>query len=655
MNLAEPKRAVEDRQVEENGVVVFTDFSLDGAEDFSYPLEIPDLDPSLLMIDPGKRGGRGESQEESTRVAPKKTPEGKDSDYDFEAMQSLQQATGTEPIKDDLTSFSLQHTHTEYQYKEDGSAVVQSDIYKRTFNWSSDEEGTIEGETEEVTEIVADPMSEAIQDGIMEFINNVQEVASEDDDPAGVLQGVSPESAESPEIKEPEPKKLSHQDTQEGKEEDGAEAPEPAQEPPQEGGEAVAETAEQPEGGEGEAVAETAEQPEGGEAVAETAEQPKEGEGEAVAETAEQPKEGEGEAVAEQQEQPEGGEGQEGAEPEPVADASNNMTNNYLSVDKHRATYQWVEESYGAVHHSDQDWLYDEMDWANHCSRTSPFRVVTPRHNSSYGSSPDFLHLPDHHHHHQSMATLPCDEQREADRWECHEYSPSKSWSSQGSREGTERSATGRWLPSPRLDFFPVNSHTVAAHKAPWHNPMEDEDSKNLLGEVAFQLERRVLDYVFANSLPDLSPHNSPSRGAVVDTDTAARRRHMDGYTVSNIGEMISHEALAGEKYSRGTERMLRERLRTMLDLLTPMGYDLLEHGSFSQDIINKYGLLSSPPPPEARDPKSEVGIPGISVSDLQNFIFTASESDEERDTLLLVFDCLRMLSIEDGRPLFVW
>ena len=28
---------------------------------------------------------------------------------------------------------------------------------------------------------------------------------------------------------------------------------------------------------------------------------------------------------------------------------------------------------------------------------------------------------------------------------------------------------------------------------------------------------------------------------------------------------------------------MLRERLRTLLDILTPMGYDLLDHGTFSQ------------------------------------------------------------------------
>ena len=48
----------------------------------------------------------------------------------------------------------------------------------------------------------------------------------------------------------------------------------------------------------------------------------------------------------------------------------------------------------------------------------------------------------------------------------------------------------------------------------------------------------------------------------------------------------VQWQALAGDNYSRGTERMLRERLRTLLDILTPMGYDLLDHGTFSQVFV---------------------------------------------------------------------
>ncbi|XP_070188505.1 uncharacterized protein [Littorina saxatilis] len=172
----------------------------------------------------------------------------------------------------------------------------------------------------------------------------------------------------------------------------------------------------------------------------------------------------------------------------------------------------------------------------------------------------------------------------------------------------------------------------------------------NMLGEVAFQLERRILDYVFANGLPETA----------LDSRMASQNRFLSGYTVSNIGEMINKEAVAGETYSRGTERMRRERLRTLLDILTPMGYDLLDHGVFSQEIINKYGLLARPRSvglSNASGPYSvfEVGIPGIIVADVQNYIFSAADTDYERDNLLLIFDCLRMLAIEDGRPLFTW
>jgi hypothetical protein len=57
-----------------------------------------------------------------------------------------------------------------------------------------------------------------------------------------------------------------------------------------------------------------------------------------------------------------------------------------------------------------------------------------------------------------------------------------------------------------------------------------DLSGKNILGEVAFQLERRILDYVFAKSFPDDWAMDNP------------HRRRFYGYTVSNIGEMINKE-----------------------------------------------------------------------------------------------------------------
>ncbi|XP_025086247.1 uncharacterized protein LOC112559328 isoform X1 [Pomacea canaliculata] len=168
---------------------------------------------------------------------------------------------------------------------------------------------------------------------------------------------------------------------------------------------------------------------------------------------------------------------------------------------------------------------------------------------------------------------------------------------------------------------------------------------KNIVGEIAFQLERRILDYVFANHLPAVE----------LESSGMARKRRFYGYTVNNIGEMINREALSGDYYSKGTERMLRERLRTLLDILTPLGYDLTDHARFSQDIINKYGLLSHIPVTNPGDPETEVGINGVEVEHLQNAIVCMADTEAERSNLLLILDCLRMLAIEDGRPLFVW
>ncbi|KAL8607489.1 hypothetical protein ACOMHN_004459 [Nucella lapillus] len=487
-----------------------------------------------------------------------------------QARQSLGQVTGDEPVGDDLTGFSVQHTHKEYQYKDDGTAVVQSDVYKKSYNWSS-EEGQSQGTGAEAQDV---------KDGT--------QLTSEDEDKT-----VTPGEGEEGNI---------FQNTDSGRVHWNPETPE-------------TQGTERPTAQDGQ---------EGGTAAAD------------------EPKEEEG--------RPQGGEAQLVA-----ADSSNNKTNNYLSSWRERqsATARWLKESCGFVSH--------DRDWANHCSHSSPSGALTPRHSTS-ASSPDDLLLPQGDD--MSLVPLvdswlPVSQQRTAEDlgWERGLLSQGSSWqqapwSSQTSQPPV--STTKRWCPSPRLDYFPVNSHSDT--ESMWLTPAHPSQvsRKSLLGEVAFQLERRILDYVFADSLPDLSPgaFSSPEgRGG------AAQRWRMRGYTVSNIGEMINQEALAGSNYSRGTERMLRERLRTMLDLLTPMGYDLMEHGAFSQDIINKYGLLSTPPAEvssKSTGQVSETGISDTSVADVQNFIFTAAESDEERDTLLLVLDCLRMLAIEDGRPLFV-
>lgn len=76
---------------------------------------------------------------------------------------------------------------------------------------------------------------------------------------------------------------------------------------------------------------------------------------------------------------------------------------------------------------------------------------------------------------------------------------------------------------------------------------------------------------------------------------------------------------------------------------------------NYAQDIINKYGLLSHIPVTNPGDPETEVGINGVEVEHLQNAIVCMADTEAERSNLLLILDCLRMLAIEDGRPLFVW
>uniref|UniRef100_A0A670HT77 Spermatosis and centriole associated 1 like n=1 Tax=Podarcis muralis TaxID=64176 RepID=A0A670HT77_PODMU len=158
--------------------------------------------------------------------------------------------------------------------------------------------------------------------------------------------------------------------------------------------------------------------------------------------------------------------------------------------------------------------------------------------------------------------------------------------------------------------------------------PLINQNSKRngrIVGEIAFQLDRRILAHVF----PGIT--------------------RLYGFTVSNIPEKIkqvSMKSLDGsvdeKKYRAMTQRYLDLTAR-----LEKMGYHVDVHPVFSEFLINTYGILKQRPDLSSNPLHN-------SPADLRKMVIDIVPSKFLGDTLLLL-NCLCELSKEDNKALFAW
>ncbi|XP_077686673.1 speriolin-like protein [Eretmochelys imbricata] len=158
-------------------------------------------------------------------------------------------------------------------------------------------------------------------------------------------------------------------------------------------------------------------------------------------------------------------------------------------------------------------------------------------------------------------------------------------------------------------------------------NELELNSKKNgrIVGEIAFQLDRRILAYVF----PGVT--------------------RLYGYTVSNIPEKIkqaSMKCLDGSVDEK-KHRAMMQRYLSLAARLERMGYSRDVHPVFSEFLINTYGILKQRPDLHSSPLHS-------SPADLRKIVIDIVPSKFLGDTLLLL-NCLCELSKEDSKPLFAW
>ncbi|XP_019483575.1 PREDICTED: speriolin-like protein [Hipposideros armiger] len=151
------------------------------------------------------------------------------------------------------------------------------------------------------------------------------------------------------------------------------------------------------------------------------------------------------------------------------------------------------------------------------------------------------------------------------------------------------------------------------------------EKDGRVVGEIAFQLDRRILAYVF----PGVT--------------------RLYGFTVSNIPEKIKQTSIKSLDGSVD-EKKLRELTHRHVALtarLERLGYSRDVHPAFSEFLINTYGILKQRPDLRASPLH---GSPAA----LRKLVIDVVPPKFLGDSLLLL-NCLCELSKEDGKPLFAW
>ncbi|KAJ7338277.1 hypothetical protein JRQ81_011035 [Phrynocephalus forsythii] len=149
---------------------------------------------------------------------------------------------------------------------------------------------------------------------------------------------------------------------------------------------------------------------------------------------------------------------------------------------------------------------------------------------------------------------------------------------------------------------------------------------ERIVGEIAFQLDRRILSSIF----PD--------------------RIRLYGYTVGNIPEKIAqggNDPLSPLTPEQRTSMM--EHYNAIMTRLKPHGYDPSFHPQFTEHIVNTYGILRERPDTTGTE-KETYNDPAY----LQEVIENVVPVDKRADCITLLV-CLQKLSQADGKPLFIW
>ncbi|XP_029448197.1 speriolin-like protein [Rhinatrema bivittatum] len=157
--------------------------------------------------------------------------------------------------------------------------------------------------------------------------------------------------------------------------------------------------------------------------------------------------------------------------------------------------------------------------------------------------------------------------------------------------------------------------------------PQHIRSMERTVGEIAFQLDRRILAFVFQD------------------------RVRLYGISVSNItdkiNELSTHRQM--NKVDNGKRSEMLKRYTEIMNRLQEYGYDPKVHPQFAEDLVNSYGILKELPQPGS----NELNM-FLDPEMLKRHVSSAVPASDLKDVHILL-RCLQFLAKEDAKPLFVW
>nr|KAF6395945.1 spermatogenesis and centriole associated 1 [Molossus molossus] len=176
------------------------------------------------------------------------------------------------------------------------------------------------------------------------------------------------------------------------------------------------------------------------------------------------------------------------------------------------------------------------------------------------------------------------------------------------------------------LQRFPSGPPSAGSGPAATSKEPKQLALERLVGEIAFQLDRRILSSIFPE------------------------RVRLYGFTVSNIPEKIIQASLNPGSHKLDEElcQTLTQRYVSIMNRLQSLGYNGRVHPALTEQLVNAYGILRERPELAV----SEGG--SYTVDFLQRVLVETVHPSMLTDALLLL-SCLSQLAHDDGKPMFIW
>uniref|UniRef100_A0A668TZB1 Speriolin C-terminal domain-containing protein n=1 Tax=Oreochromis aureus TaxID=47969 RepID=A0A668TZB1_OREAU len=181
--------------------------------------------------------------------------------------------------------------------------------------------------------------------------------------------------------------------------------------------------------------------------------------------------------------------------------------------------------------------------------------------------------------------------------------------------------------PNGNIDLRLPSTSSLSSKKERIHFDYLVSAPDRLLGEICYQLDRRILSYIFQG------------------------HTRLYGFIMANIPNKIievSTHPLTG-KVDQGYQLHLTQRHAELMERLSQLGYKEALHPPFTEFIVNSYGILT-----ERSSQHSTQGMDYNNPDFLKKVIMTTAPRKLHKD-LLVVLTCLCMMAEMDRKPLLFW